>query len=131
MAEIAKLSIGFAAVIFALALSDACALAENAPPAPLASPEIYKVVAETMELRVIKAIWQPGQEDKFHSHPADQITLYQTDCHLRLTGRDGSSIVVSQSHGEAAVRMGKPIPGHKVKNIGENVCALWILELQK
>jgi hypothetical protein len=96
------------ALIYTIALSFTSALAENAPPAPVASPEVYKIVAETMEWRVLKATWQPGQEDKLHSHPANQVSLYQTDCKLRLTNLDGSSTVISQKHGEAAVRIDKP-----------------------
>ncbi len=123
-------SVGLTALMYSIALSFTSALAENAPPAPVASPEVYKVVAENMEWRVIKATWQPGQEDEFHSHPADQVSLYQTDCKLRLTNLDGTSSVVSQKHGEAAVRLGKPVVAHKVKNIGEKVCVAWIVELQ-
>ena len=130
MAGIGKLSIGLTALIFH-ALSSTSAQAENAPPAPVASPEVYKVVAENMDWSVIKATLQPGQEDKFHSHPADQVSLYQTDCKLRLTSLDGTSIVVSQKQGEAAVRMAKPIVAHKVKNIGEKVCIIWIVEFEK
>jgi hypothetical protein len=128
MTGIGKLSIGLTALMYFMALSFTSALAENAPPAPVASPEVYKVVAENMDFQVIKATLQPGQEDKLHSHPADQVTLYQTDCKLHLTNLDGTSIVISQKHGEAAVRMGKPILAHKVKNIGEKVCVIWIVE---
>jgi hypothetical protein len=128
MSGIGKLSLGLSALMYSMALSLTSAPAENAPPAPVASPEVYTVVAENMDWRVIKAALQPGQEDKFHSHPADQVSLYQTDCKLQLTSLDGTSIVVSQKQGEAAVRMGKPIVAHKVKNIGEKVCVIWIVE---
>ena len=130
MKGIGKLSFGLIALMYSTALIFTSALAENAPPAPIASPEVYKVVAENMEWRVIKAAWQPGQEDKFHSHPADQVSLYQTDCKLRLTDLDGTTIVVSQMHGEAAERIDKPVEAHRVKNIGEEVCVVWIVELQ-
>jgi quercetin dioxygenase-like cupin family protein len=128
MAGIDKLSFGLTALMYFMASTLTAALTENAPSAPVASPEVYKVIAENMDFRIIKATLQPGQEDKSHSHPADQVSLYQTDCKLRLTNLDGTSIVISQKPGEAAVRMGKPIVSHKVKNIGENVCAIWIVE---
>jgi hypothetical protein len=72
-----KLSLGLIASMYPMALSFASALAENAPPPPVASPEVYKIVADNMEWRIIKARWPPGQEDEFHSHPADQVSLYQ------------------------------------------------------
>ena len=123
MAGIGKLSIGLTALIFH-ALSSTSAQAENAPPAPVASPEVYKVVAENMDWSVIKATLQPGQEDKFHSHPADQVSLYQTDCKLRLTSLDGTSIVVSQKQGEAAVRIGQADSGAQGSEISAKKFAL-------
>ena len=119
---------GLTALMCSMAFNFTAALAENAPPAAAVSPEVYKVLAETMDFRIIKATFHPGQEDKFHSHPADQVSLYLTDCKLRLTNLDGTSIVLTQKRGEAAVRLGHPIAAHRVENIGENVCIIWIVE---
>ena len=103
---------------------------DDAPPTPGASPEIYKILVEYDQFRVIDAIWQPGQEDNYHSHPADCVSLYQTNCELRLTSPDGSSRVGKPKAGTAKARTGKPVKSHKAKNIGDQVCVIRIVELK-
>src|SRR5262252_1273444 len=44
--------------------------AETVPRSSVASPDVYKVMAEGNGLRVVLATWQPGQRDQWHSHPA-------------------------------------------------------------
>lgn len=103
---------------------------ENAPTAPEASPEVYKVLAESDQFRVIEATWQPGQEDNFHSHPADRVSLYQTNCKLQLTNSDGTNRVGKPKAGTAKARTGKLVKSHKAKNIGNQVCIIRIVELK-
>lgn len=103
---------------------------ENAPPAHVASPGVYKILAENDQFRVIEATWQPGQEDNFHSHPADRVSLYQTDCKLRLTNSDGSSRIGEPKAGTAKARTGKPVKSHQAKNLGGQVCIIRIVELK-
>lgn len=103
---------------------------DTAPPAHVASPDVYKVLAENDQFRVIEAIWQPGQEDNFHSHPADRVSLYQTNCKLRLTNIDGSTRVGKPKAGTAKARTGKPVKSHKAKNIGDLICVIRIVELK-
>ena len=103
---------------------------EDAPAGPEASPNIYKVLDENDQWRILEAAWQPGQEDNFHSHPADRVSLYVTDCKLRLTRADGSYKDVNPKAGEAKARSGKPVASHKAKNIGDRVCLLRIVELK-
>ena len=104
--------------------------AEEAPPASEASPDVYKVLAENDQWRVIEATWQPGQEDNFHSHPGDRVSLYMTDCKLRLTKPDGTFRDASPKAGNAKARTGEPEKAHKAKNIGEKVCVIQIVELK-
>ena len=104
--------------------------ADNAPTANMASPGIYEVLAENDQFRVIEATWQPGQEDNFHSHPADRVSLYRTDCKLQLTSTDGSSRIAEPKAGTAKARTGKPVKSHKAKNIGDQVCVIRIVELK-
>ena len=114
-------------LIFGVGLS----FAENAPPAPEVSPEVYKLRAETDQWRVMEATWQPGQEDKFHYHTADRVSIFQTDCNLRLTKPDGSYKDVTPKAGKAKARTGLPVASHKAKNIGDEVCTIIIVELKE
>jgi len=113
-----------------LGLSAAPTLAGDAPAAPVASPEVYKIIAENKQFRVIEATWQPGQEDKFHSQPADRVSLFQTDCKLRVTKPDGTHRDAKPKAGRAAIRTGSPVSSHKAKNIGDKVCVIRFVELK-
>jgi hypothetical protein len=120
------------ATVLALSIAGgtATALAETAPSAPEASPDVYKILDENDQWRVIEATWQPGQEDNFHSHPPDRVSLFKTDCNLRLTKPDGTYNDVSPKAGNAKARTGKPVKSHKAKNTGEAVCVIRIVELK-
>ena len=104
--------------------------AENAPPAPEVSPEVYKIRAENDQWRVMEATWQPGQEDNFHYHPGDRVSIFQTDCKLRLTKPDGTYKDKAPKGGKAKARTGLPVTSHKAKNIGDKVCTVIIVELK-
>ena len=108
----------------------AASAAEHAPPAPEASPDVYKILADNDQWRVIEATWRPGQEDNFHSHPPDRVSLYATDCKLRLSKPNGSFKDVNPKAGTAKARTGKPVKAHKAKNIGDKVCVIRIVELK-
>ena len=104
--------------------------AQDAPPGPEAAPDVYKTLAENDQWRVIEGTWQPGQEDNFHSHPADRVSLIQTDCKLHISKPDGTFRVGEPKAGKVIVRTGKPVASHKAKNIGESVCVIRIVELK-
>ena len=53
-----------------------------------ASPDVYKVIAENNEYRVIAVTWKPGQRDVQHSHPASTV-YYLTNSALRIHAQDG------------------------------------------
>jgi len=114
-----------------LGLGGGSALAADAPVASVASPGVYKTIAENDEWRVLQGTWQPGQEDNFHSHTADRVSIFDMDCDLRLIKPDGSFKDVHPKAGKAKVRTGKPMSSHKAKNIGSKPCSLWIVELKK
>ena len=113
-----------------LVLGAGPSFAENAPPAPEVSPDVYKIRAENDQWRVMEATWQPGQEDIFHYHPGDRVSIFQTDCNLRLTKPDGTYKDVNPKAGKAKARTGLPVASHKAKNIGDKVCTIIIVELK-
>lgn len=116
---------------FGLVLGLSQALAgDAAPPATDASPEVYKLVSENPQWRVMRATWQPGQEDNFHMHTPDRVSIFHTDCKLRLSKPDGTFKDVSPKKGKAKARTGKPVKAHKAKNIGDKVCEITIVELK-
>jgi quercetin dioxygenase-like cupin family protein len=101
------------------------ALAQELPRSFVASPDIYKVIAQNDQYKVIAVTWKPGQKDIVHSHPASAV-YYLTDCSLRIYARDGTSREAQPRAGAAIVQ--RPIPGHVLENVGSADCRLVMFE---
>jgi hypothetical protein len=127
----AKLATSLSVLALSMVFSTTVSADENAPTAPEASPDIYKILAENEQWRVIQATWQPGQEDNLHSHPADRVSLFTTDCMLRLTKPDGTFRDATPKAGTAKARTGEPVKAHTAKNMGDKACVMTIVELKK
>ena len=113
------------AALAALVAAGAAA-AQTVPHSLAASPDIYKVIAENDQYRVIEVTWQPGQRDQPHSHPASAV-YYTMDCTLRGYDAKGSRL------GERAVKAGTaivqaPIAAHMLENVGPTACKLIMFE---
>lgn len=125
-----KQIIGATILTYSLVLGATPSIAGDSPTAPEASPDVYKILSENKQWRVMEASWQPGQEDNFHSHTADRVSLFITDCKLRLSKPNGKYKDVKPKAGKAKARTGKPVKSHKAKNIGDKVCVIRIVELK-
>lgn len=119
---------------FSLAAALALALPLHAgaqapmPRSYVASPDVYKVLAQNDQVQVIDVRWQAGQKDVMHSHPASGV-YYLTDCRLRLHWPDGTSRDVAPKAGMAIAQA--PIPAHVLENIGSAECRLVMFEPTK
>lgn len=100
--------------------------AEDIPLSHEADPDVYRVIAENENFRVIVATWQPGQQDSPHSHPAN-VAYRLTDCRNRIFKLDGS---IAREGGvkEGSVVLQDPVPGHSFKNMSDKVCQTLIVE---
>ena len=112
------------AALIAIAAAAPTAWAQEAPHAWVASPDVYKVIAETDKFRVISATWQPGQVDNPHSHKP--LAVYFLDnCTVRIheggKTRDGKP-----KTGNAVTQ--KPVREHRFENTGKNVCRMVLVE---
>ena len=99
-----------------LVLGAGLSFAKNEPPGPEVSPEVYKIRAENDQWRAMEATWQPGQEDNFHYHPGDRVSIFQTDCKLRLTKPDGTYKDVNPKAGKGPYKLASSIaqgPKHR------------------
>jgi hypothetical protein len=101
------------------------AQAQTLPRSYVASPDIYQVIAQNDQFKVIAVTWKPGQRDVVHSHPANAV-YYLTDCSLRIHAPDGSSRDAQPRAGAAIVQ--QAIPGHVLENIGSADCRLVMFE---
>jgi hypothetical protein len=107
------------ASLFCATLLPSLALAQASPPSWEASPDVYKVIGETAQYRIILGTWKPGQIDNPHSHTAG-LVVYLSDCSLR-NHRPG------MAPDDYAAKAGdsRPIAGiasHHVENIGRTDC---------
>lgn len=124
MSHALKLTLAAAALIGTWAMPT-LSVAQQNPRSYVASPEIYKVLAQDERLKVIAVVWRPGQKDVLHAHPANGV-YYLTDCSIRIYAQDGSFRDAQPKAGYAVVQ--GPIPGHVLENIGTSDCRLIMFE---
>lgn len=95
-----------------------------------ASPEYYKVISESDDMRVILATWPPGAKDNLHSHPGNFAVYILSDCHRKIYKADGK--VVSDKKlkpGKSAIK--KPVKAHVFENVGSTECKILLVEMKK
>jgi hypothetical protein len=87
-----------------------------------ADPDVYKVIFEDQNFRVIDSIRKKGVHDKPHSHPVPSIVYHVTDCTSLLYGPDGKP-TPSPTNGKAGTAFAVPIiPAHSAENTGSSDC---------
>lgn len=102
--------------------------ADDVPLSFQANPDVYKVLAENDEMRVVLATWQPGHKDKSHSHPMAAVYTIK-DCHARITTPDGAVKEVNNKAGLA--RVNPAVKSHTFENIGKTECQQVLVERKK
>lgn len=105
-----------------LSLASSAAIAQNAPPSYEGDPDVYKVIFEDQNFRVVDAIRKKGVHDKLHSHPLPSVVYHVTDCTTILYGPDGKP-TPSPTNGKAGTAFAVPvIPAHSAENTGPTDC---------
>ena len=122
-----RVALGIALVIAAI-VGPNKSISQEAPPAHIASPEIYKVLFESDLMRVLLGTWQPGQKDEWHSHPPTSV-FYVTDCHARVFLSDGSQLELTRKANTGRAR-DEPVVSHIFQNIGDDVCQMVFTEFK-
>jgi hypothetical protein len=109
-----------------LYVSPTIAVAQNAPPSYTADPDVYTVIFEDQNLRVISSSRKAGATDKPHSHPVPSVIFFLSDCDSKLTTPDGKSTV---NHVQQSTAQAIPVtPNHTVQNVGSSDCEAIIVE---
>ena len=103
-----------------LSLASTAAVAQNAPPTFQADPDVYKVVFEDPNFRVILATWKAGATDKPHDHPVASVGYSLTDCALQLTAADGKTIDLNPKKG--TVMTVSITASYSAHNVGSTDC---------
>src|SRR5437762_11093944 len=92
------------------------ARAESAPPTFQGDPDVYKVIFEDQNFRVIAVTRKKGVHDKTHGHPLPSIVYNITDCATKLYAADGKTNEVPGKAGTANAIA--PIASHSAENVG-------------
>ena len=105
-----------------LYLVSSAAMAQNAPPSYEGDPDVYKVIFEDQNFRVIDAVRKKGVHDKLHSHPVLSILYHLTDCTSLLYGPDGKPTGSPSNRKAGTAQTGSITPAHSVENVGPEDC---------
>ena len=102
------------------------AMAQTSPPSYQADPDVYKVIFEDENFRVIKSVRKKGEHDKPHAHPLPSVIYFLTDCPTRQYFPDGRTVEgVSKAGTAQAVPI---IQSHSAENIGPTDCESLFVE---
>jgi hypothetical protein len=101
------------------------AFAQSAEPSYKGDPDVYKIIYEDANLRIIEAVRKAGVTDKLHGHPVASVVYAVTDCKTK-TVIDGKSTETDTKAG--ATRLLPVIPAHTAENTGTNDCKQLFIE---
>ena len=102
------------------------AVAQTSAPSYQADPDVYKVIFEDENFRVIKSVRKKGEHDKPHAHPLHSVIYFLTDCPTRQHFPDGRTVEGTSKAGTAqAVPI---IQSHSAENIGPADCESLFVE---
>jgi len=110
-------ALGAIAILY---LVSSAAVAQNAPPTFQGDPDVYKVIFEDQNFRVIETVRKKGVHDKAHGHPLPSVVYQLTDCDTKLYASDGKT---TETHNKAGSVNAVPvIASHSAENIGPADC---------
>jgi quercetin dioxygenase-like cupin family protein len=92
-----------------------------------AAPDLYKVISDTMGIRVLEATYKPGDSSALHSHP--DYALYVIEGGIAtFYGKDGTKTVNEMKTGMENIR---PNEFHAVKNTGKTTVKVLLVEVNR
>ncbi|HEY1545694.1 MAG TPA: hypothetical protein VGG01_25100 [Xanthobacteraceae bacterium] len=102
------------------------AVAQTAEPSYKGDPDVYRVIFEDANFRVIEAIRKVGVRDKLHGHPLPSVVYTLTDCKTKMYGANGRTSESSMRAGHAnAVPI---VAAHSAENVGSTDCRQLFVE---
>jgi hypothetical protein len=123
-----QLTLGAIAMLVSafLTVAPSPAVAQSSPPSYQGDPDVYKVIFEDDNFRVIKSLRKKGEHDKPHSHPLPSVVYFLTDCPTRVYTPDGKT---SETTSKAGTARSAPITqSHSAENIGSADCESLFVE---
>jgi len=91
------------------------------------APNIYKVLADSMGIRILEVNVPPGDSSAMHSHP-DNAVYVTSGGTMTFTTKDGSKVVAELKSGGALIR---PAETHSSKNTGKTTIKGILVEVNR
>jgi hypothetical protein len=105
-----------------MSLASSAAMAQNAPPTYQGDPDVYKVIFEDQNFRVIDVVRKKGVHDKLHSHPVPSVVYNITDCTSQLYDADGKPTGGASPRKAGTAQTVSITPAHSAENVGAADC---------
>lgn len=115
-----------AGAAFMIGLCASGAMAQTAKPTYEGDPDVYKVIFEDANFRVIAVDRKKGVHDHLHGHPLPSIVYNITDCTTKQYRADGKTVETVGRAGSA--RAIPVIAAHSAENIGNADCKQLFVE---
>jgi quercetin dioxygenase-like cupin family protein len=100
---------------------------EAATDAVSVAPSLYKLLGDTMGLKILEATYEPGDSSAMHSHTDYGLYVIQGGT-AAFYGKDGVRMVNEMKNGMVNIR---PAEFHSVKNIGKTTIRVVLVETNR
>lgn len=91
------------------------------------SPDHYKQLADTLNIRMVSGIYKPGDSSIMHAHPDFAMYILEGGT-VELTAQDGSKQNIEFKKDMAVIM---PATTHSAKNIGKTTLKLVVVEVNR
>ena len=115
-----KFGMFFGAAMLMVGTTSTGATAQTAESSYKADPDVYKVIFEDDNYRVIEVNRKKGVHDKVHGHPVPFVIYNVTDCTTKVYLPDGKSTETTRKAGTAFAN--PVIASHSAENTGTADC---------
>lgn len=99
----------------------------TAEDAVTAAPNLYKVLKDSMGIRIVEATYKPGDSSAMHSHPDYAVYTVQGGT-VSMYGKDGAKMENELKTGSIRIRPGE---AHSVKNTGKTTLKVILFEVNR
>ena len=97
------------------------------PDAIKVAPDLYKVLNDSMGIRIVEATYKPGDSSALHSHP-DYAIYAVSGGMATFYGKDGTKMENEMKTGMTNIRPGEI---HAVKNTGKTTIKVILVEVNR
>jgi quercetin dioxygenase-like cupin family protein len=91
------------------------------------APDLYKLLSDTLNIRVLVGTYQPGDSSIIHAHPDFALYVLEGGT-VELVSMDGNKQNIEFKKGMAMVL---PAATHSAKNIGNTTLRLMVVEVNR